>query len=149
MIDKWETVETEKVKTGESSIKDVYVGKHLISEKTRERYLGDVIDSKRKMNSNIEKRVQKGHEKLWAILMTFASENITLLSQKCSEIHCFLVVSSLIVKHGIRLTKNIEELEKVENILLNKMFELPSSTPAVFLHLELGTLPIRFAIMTR
>ena len=88
MIDKWETVETEKVKTGESSIKDVYVGKHLISEKTRERYLGDVIDSKRKMNSNIEKRVQKGHEKLWAIVMTFASENITLLSQKCSEIHC-------------------------------------------------------------
>ena len=142
MIDKWETVETEKVKTGESSLKDVYVGKHLISEKTKERYLGDVIDSKRKMNSNIEKRVQKGHEKLWAIVMTFASENITLLSQKCSEIHCFLVVSSLIVKHGID-KKSIEKLEKADNILLNKMFELPSSTPAVFLHLELGTLPIQ------
>ena len=82
MIDKWTTVETEKVKAGESSIKDVYVGKHLISEKTRERYLGDVIDSKGKMNSNIEKRVKKVMRKLnrlWAILMTFALENITLL----------------------------------------------------------------------
>ena len=45
--------------------------------------------------------------------------------------------------------KSIEELEKVDNILLNKVFELPSSTPAAFLHLELGTFPIRFVIMTR
>ena len=63
-------------------IKDVYGGKHLISEKIREKYLGDVIDSKGKMNSNIENRVNKGMGKLnrlWTILKTFASENITLL----------------------------------------------------------------------
>ena len=82
LIDKWKTVDTEKVNTGESSITDVYGGKHLISEKIREKYLGDVIDSKGKMNSNIENRVNKGMGKLnrlWTILKTFASENITLL----------------------------------------------------------------------
>ena len=45
--------------------------------------------------------------------------------------------------------KSIEELEKVDNILLKKILELPSSTPAAFVHLELGTLPIRYVIMTR
>ena len=37
--------------------------------------------------------------------------------------------------------------EKVDNVLMNRIFELPSSTPAAFLHLELGTLPIRFILM--
>ena len=32
---------------------------------------------------------------------------------------------------------------------MNRIFELPSSTPAAFLHLELGTLPIRFILMLR
>ena len=45
--------------------------------------------------------------------------------------------------------RSVEELEKVDNILLNKIFELPSSTPAAFIHLELGTLPIRYIIMVR
>ena len=43
----------------------------------------------------------------------------------------------------------IEELEKIDNILLKKIFELPSSTPSAFLHLELGTIPIRFVLMIR
>ena len=45
--------------------------------------------------------------------------------------------------------QTIEELEKLDNILLKKIFELPSSTPASFLHLELGTIPIRFVLKIR
>ena len=45
--------------------------------------------------------------------------------------------------------QTIEELEKLDNILLKKIFELPTSTPAAFLHLELGTIPIRFILMIR
>ena len=44
---------------------------------------------------------------------------------------------------------NIEELEKVDNILLKKVLEVPSSTPTAMIHLELGTIPIRFIIKTR
>ena len=43
----------------------------------------------------------------------------------------------------------IEVLEKIDSILLKKIFELPSSTPSAFLHLELGTIPIRFVLMIR
>ena len=45
--------------------------------------------------------------------------------------------------------QSIEDLEKIDNILLNKTFELPSSKPAAFIHLELGTIPIRYIIMIR
>ena len=38
--------------------------------------------------------------------------------------------------------KNIDDLEKLDNLLLKKIFEVPSSVPTVMLHLELGTTPI-------
>ena len=38
--------------------------------------------------------------------------------------------------------KNIQDLEKLDNILLKRILELPSSKPSAFLHLELGTIPI-------
>ena len=44
---------------------------------------------------------------------------------------------------------NINQLEKLDNILLRKIFEVGQSVPTAFLHLELGTLPIRFIIKTR
>ena len=44
---------------------------------------------------------------------------------------------------------NINQLEKIDNILLKKIFELPTSTPSAFLHLELGTMPVRFILMVR
>ena len=34
---------------------------------------------------------------------------------------------------------NIEELEKIDNILLKKIFEIPSSTPSAIKHLDLNT----------
>ena len=44
---------------------------------------------------------------------------------------------------------NIDTLEKLDNILLRKIFETGQSVPTAFLHLELGTCPIRFIIKTR
>ena len=153
MIDKWKTVETGKVDISESSIKDVYGGKHLISEKTRERYLGDVIDSKGKMNSNIEQRVEKGHVKIKQIMgylddICFGKYHFVVAKMLRESLFLSCVLLNSEAWYSID-KKSIEELEKVDNILLKKMFEIPSSTPAAFLHLELGTLPIRFVIMTR
>ena len=44
---------------------------------------------------------------------------------------------------------NIEDLEKLDNILLRKIMEVGQSVPTAFLHLELGTLPLRFILKTR
>ena len=44
---------------------------------------------------------------------------------------------------------NIEDLEKLDNILLRKIMEVGQSVPTAFLHLELGTLPLRFILKSR
>ena len=63
-----------------------------------------------------------------------------------------LLINSILLNSEIwyNLTKsNIDDLEKLDNILLRKILEVSSSVPTVFLHLELGTLPIRFILQTR
>ena len=66
-----------------------------------------------------------------------------------------LFINSVLLNSEIwyNLTKsNIEQLEKLDNILLKKIFELHevlSSVPILMLHLELGTMPVRFILKTR
>ena len=147
------TVHEDKDSNSESSLNDVYDGKHLIEERKNEKYLGDIIDSNGKNYKNIENRVKKGHEKIKQIL--------DYLDDICFGKYHFVIAKILretIFLNSILLNseawysldkKNIEDLEKVDNILLKRIFELPSSTPSAFLHLELGTTPIRFLLMVR
>ena len=44
---------------------------------------------------------------------------------------------------------DVDELEQVDEILLRRILETPSTTPKPALYLELGCLPIRFVIMKR
>ena len=44
---------------------------------------------------------------------------------------------------------DILQLESVDNILHRRVLETPRSTPISIMHLELGTLPIRFVLMKR
>ena len=105
------------------------------------------------MSSNIEKRVKKGYEKIKQIfnyLDDICFGKFHFVVAKILRETLFL--SSLLLNSEAWYSidkKSIEELEKVDNILLKKILELPSSTPAAFVHLELGTLPIRYVIMTR
>ena len=63
-----------------------------------------------------------------------------------------LFINSILLNSEVwyNITKsNIGELEKLDNILLKKIFEVASSSPTVIAHLELGTLPISFIQKTR
>ena len=44
---------------------------------------------------------------------------------------------------------NIKELEHVDNVLHRRILETPVSTPISILHLELGTLLIKYLIKSR
>ena len=67
-IEKWKEKEIHRVQTGQSSLTDVYDGKYIIKEKNQERYLGDIIDCMGRNDSNISKRVDKGHEKIKQVM---------------------------------------------------------------------------------
>ena len=63
-----------------------------------------------------------------------------------------LFINSILLNSEVwyNLSKsNIEDLEKLDNILLKKICEIPTTAPSAFLHLELGTVPIRFILKTR
>ena len=63
-----------------------------------------------------------------------------------------LFINSILLNSEVwyNLSKsNIEELEKLDNILLRKFLQVGNSVPTAMLHLELGTLPIRFILTTR
>ena len=45
--------------------------------------------------------------------------------------------------------KNIEELEKIDHILMRRIFEAPVTTPIKLLYLESGCYPLRFYIKIR
>ena len=63
-----------------------------------------------------------------------------------------LFINSILLNSEVwyHLSKsNIEELEKLDNILLRKFLQVGNSVPTAMLHLELGTLPIRFILTTR
>ena len=63
-----------------------------------------------------------------------------------------LFLSSILLNsevwYGLTLS-DIEQLEVVDQFLLRRILEAPSSTPKVSLYLEMGCLPIRFIIKSR
>ena len=46
-------------------------------------------------------------------------------------------------------TKDIQELESVDTELLRRILEAPVSTPTCMLFLELGCIPLKYAVMQR
>ena len=152
-VDKWKVKHIEQIDIGKSSLEDVHDGYHEIEDKSEEKYLGDIISKNGKNDKNIESRVKKGHGIMKQI--------ISILEEICFGKNFFTVfiilrdslfINSILLNSEVWYSmskSNIEELEKVDNILLKKVLEVPSSTPTAMIHLELGTIPIRFIIKTR
>ena len=62
----------------------------------------------------------------------------------------FLSTIVLNAETWVNLTENnIEELEKIDRILLKRIFEAPSSTSIKSLYLESGSIPIRYLIKAK
>ena len=134
-------------------MEDIYDGLHTIEDTADEKYLGDVISKSGKNDQNIASRVMKG--------FGIIKQVVSILEELCFGSFFFTVAKILrdsLFLNSILLNSeawynvtnnNIDELEKIDNILLRKLLEVPSSSPTSMLHLELGTLPIRFIIKTR
>ena len=50
--------------------------------------------------------------------------------------------------HGLKETQ-INELQKVDNYLLRSLFMSHAKTSTAFMHLEMGTVPLKFIISSR
>ena len=152
-IDKWKVEGINKEGNNQSSLGDVHDCMHLIKDSKQEKYLGDLIDDSGKNDANIDARVKKG--------LGIIKQINAILEDMCFGKHFFKVAKILresLFLNSILLNseawcsvskKNIEELERIDNTLLKNIFQVPTSTPSLVLHLDLCTLPVRYVLMTR
>ena len=118
-----------------------------------EKYLGDTIMANGSNKLNIKKRMDKG--------VGGVSQIMTILENTCYGPYHFQVAAvlreSLLVNSILTnseawygLTKSdIELLESVDELLLRRVLEVPSTCPKEMLYLEMGCLPIKFIISSR
>ena len=115
--------------------------------------MGDIIAADGSNDKNIQRRKGKG--------ISAVNQILTNLENTCyGEFHFQVAVTlrdSLLLNgfltnaeawYGLT-NPNIEVLENVDELLLRKVFEVPSTCPKEMLHLELGCLPIRYVVTTR
>ena len=152
-INKWKVKDLEMYKTNEASVEDTIENNYQIESSNSQKYLGDYITNDGKNDITIEARVSKGYAIIQQIM--------TILEENNYGNHCFkavklfresLFLNSILlnIEAWSNVTfKNIDNLEKVDNILLRRAFGAVSTTPIVLLHLDLGTLLIKFITMIR
>ena len=118
-----------------------------------EMYLGDIISKDGKNTRNVMARRAKGHG--------INKQILDIIDGSCLgpyEIEAALILRSSLLLNGILTNSEVwyglkleefKQLEQIDEILLRKILETPSSTPKCMLYLETGCKPIRFIIQAR
>ena len=124
-----------------------------LTESESETYLGEIISNTGRLRANIQSRRDKGFGCV-AEIMSILSEiplgkykiQIGLILRQAMLINGMLSSSEAWsdVKDG-----DIKLLEDVDEFLLRSIFKAHSKTPLKFLHLETGTVPLRYIIASR
>ena len=149
-LDTWKIEETEECDTGHKILKDTIAEEYKIEHSEEERYLGDLITTDGKNAKNILARKSRG---IGIIDKIFNYLNDVFFGpfffQAAVMLRTSLLLSSILVNSESWYNvsnSDIQELESVDNMLHRRILETPRSTPISLMHLELGTLLIRYVI---
>ena len=144
-----------QIHVGEQNLKCPPLKAHQneVLKVSQDKYLGDIISSDGKNNTNIDAKAAVG--------MGAISNIMNIMREISLGDHYFsigillrqTIFLSVILSNSetwVNLTKdNIEDLEKIDRILLKRIFEAPSSTSTKSLYLESGCIPIKFMIQAK
>ena len=149
-LDTWKIEETDELNTGRKVFNDVVGDDYAIESSDEERYLGDLITSDGRNTKNLAARKAKG--------VGIVDKIMTILNdvffgpyffQVALTMRVSMLLSSILLnsESWYNLSDNeIQQLETVDNMLHRRILECPRSTKTSILHLELGTLPIRYLV---
>ena len=153
LIDSWKIETKSEVETNSVEQIDIFEGDVEMEESCEEKYLGDLIASDGSNKKNVAARKGRGFgiiDKVMAMLeeISFGPNffEVALLLRES------LFLSSILLNceawYGLSMSE-VEQLEIVDQALLKKILDAPSSTTNAGLYLEMGCLPIRFIIKSR
>ena len=152
-VDTWKLEESEEYDTGRKTFVDVIDNEHKIEPSDEEKYLGDILTTDGKNVRNIAARRSRG---IGNVDKIFTYINDVFLGPYYFE--AALLYRSSLLLNSILINSeswynvseaDIQQLEAVDNIFHRRVLETSSSTPISIMHLELGTLPIRFILKKR
>ena len=149
-LDTWKIRESFEYNTAGT---DTMGEEHKIELSEEEKYLGDFITTDGKNTRNIKARHAKG---IGIVDKIFNYLNEVFLGpfffQAALLFRTSLLLNSILLnsESWYNITEaDIRELESVDQLFHRKLLETPRTTPIHIMHLELGTLPIRFVIKKR
>ena len=120
---------------------------------TEDMYLGDLISSDGKNKKNVEKRISKGLGIITQVInlletISFGQHYIEIALLLRESLFLNGILFNAEVWYG--MTKfEVNEFEKLDRLLLRRIFQVPVSTPQEAYYLELGILPIGVIIKKR
>ena len=152
-VDNWKEITVINEDTGVDILEDKYTGENIIEETTEEKYLGDIISNDGRNIKNIRSRIAKGKgivSKIISILDALPLGNsyfeIGLILRDS------LLTSSILCNSETwyNITKaEMELLETVDTLFLQRILNAPKSTPKEMYYLELGCIPYRNLIQKK
>ena len=153
LIDSWKIETKTEVKTKSVEQIDVFDGDVEMEESGEEKYLGDLITSDGSNKKNVAARKGRGFgiiDKVMAMLeeISFGPNFFEVAILLRDSLFLSSILLNCEAWYGLTLS-DVEQLEIVDQALLKKILDAPSSTPNVSLYLEMGCLPIRFIIKSR
>ena len=129
------------------------VHSETVSEKSYETYLGDIVCSSGSNDRNIESRCNRG--------IGAVSQIMTMLGRVSLGHYYFdiglvlrdtILVSKLVFNSEVWYNvteKQLTKMEKIDEMLFRKIFNLPSTAPRVGMFIECGKIPIRHVVKSR
>ena len=126
---------------------------HVMKKVTEDTYLGGLISDACNNDKKLEKAISKG--------MGIVSVIMAMLQEISFGKHYFEIAATLresLFINGILWNietwydikkKDIEDLEKIDKILVKRFLNVPTSTPSALLYLEMGLMPLEYTIQAR
>ena len=153
IIDTWELGSDNESMSSIIEMLDKEGDQKVLLEVTNEKYLGDVIMATGSNSLNIKERMRRGYGAVNQIMQMM--EELCLghyYFETANVLRTSLLLSTLLSNSEAWYNvskKEIENLEKVDEALLRKVFSAQCKTPLEVLYLESGNIPIRFILMSR
>ena len=158
-------IESKKLELGPSKCFTIHIGKShekcqnlkahqkLMNSKSQETYLGDVVCSTGSNSSNINYKVNQG---IGAVSQILSMLNRVSLGHNFFEIALVMkesmLVSKLLSSSEIwyNVTKDqYTKLERIDEMFLRRIFNVPVSVPKEALYIEAGCLPVKYLVKIR
>lgn len=147
-VDSWkETIV--KTKEGQNKIEDVFDEEADMKTVLETKYLGEMIATNMKNETNIKEKTNKAHGNVNRIVTSLAERPYGKYKFKAAKLmRDGMLVGGMLnnAETWVNMTKSdIEKLEKPDTRLNERLFETKAAK--VFQYLEMGILPVKYVIM--